>query len=278
MRRSVLLSTIVFNIAAITTAMTSTPNEISNPPPISNVVIAIAMEAEASPFINHLSLENDATFFPANSPFQAFRGKYETCEVTVITNGKDDVYGTGVDNVGTVPAALASYLALAKLDGQADLLINAGTCGGFKSNGAGIGDVFLTTGIANHDRRIPIPGFDSYGIGKIESTDVRQLADDLDMKTGVCTTGNSLDMHDVDELHMKKNDASVKDMEAAAIAWSCQLHKTPFLGVKVVTDIVDGDKPTQEEFMSNLHAASQSLQVSLPKVLAHVCGRKHDEL
>ena len=52
---------------------------------------------------------------------------------------------------------------------------------------------------------------------------------------------------------MKNNEASVKDMEAAAIAWSVALHnRTTFLGVKVVTDIVDGDKPTQEEFLEQV--------------------------
>ena len=87
------------------------------------------MEAEADPFVKHLSLENDETFFPSTTPFLAFRGRYKNCDVTVVTNGKDNVYGkeniqiifmklcklssltqrfitdnsvgTGVDNVGT---------------------------------------------------------------------------------------------------------------------------------------------------------------------------------
>ena len=33
-----------------------------------------------------------------------------------------------------------------------------GTAGGFKRKGAAIGDAFISTQIANHDRRIPIPG------------------------------------------------------------------------------------------------------------------------
>ena len=43
-------------------------------------------------------------------------------------NGKCDRFD--VDNVGTTPAALASYLAITSL--QPDLIINAGTCGGFE--------------------------------------------------------------------------------------------------------------------------------------------------
>lgn len=245
---------------------------------IKNVVFSIAMEAEAKPFVEHLGLEIDKSFFSSKTPFEAYRGEHKGCDITVVTGGKDTVYGTGMDNVGTVPAALATYLALEKLDGSADLLINAGTCGGFSAKGAAIGDVFLTTASANHDRRIPIPPFIPYGIGKVDSTPVTKLADVIGAKTGVCTTGNSLDKHDVDELHMKENDASVKDMEAAAIAWSCKLQGVPHFGVKVVTDIVDGDQPTQEEFMANLNSAAESLQSALPKVIDQICGKGHDEL
>lgn len=46
-----------------------------------------------------------------------------------------------------------------------DLVINAGTAGGFKRAGAEIGDAFISTLCAHHDRRIPIPGFTEYGKG-----------------------------------------------------------------------------------------------------------------
>lgn len=248
---------------------------------ISNVVIAIAMEAEASPFVNHLNLQPDAAFFPSETPFRAFRGKHNDCDLTVITNGKDAAYGTGVDNVGTVPASLAAFLALQHLKASpspADLLINAGTCGGFAQKGAAIGDVFLTTAVANHDRRIAIPGFTEYGVGRLDAAPVAGLAAHLDAKLGVCTTGNSLDAHDVDRKLMRENDASVKDMEAAGIAWAAEMWGTPYFGVKVVTDIVDGDQPSHEEFMENLGTAATSLQGALPKVIDFVCGKTHDEL
>ena len=101
------------------------------------------MEAEAKPFVEHLGLEKDDEFFESHLPFVAFTGMHkDVMKVTVITNGKDQVYNTGVDNVGTVPAALATYLALHKLQDSVDLLINAGTSGGFQRKGAAIGDVF----------------------------------------------------------------------------------------------------------------------------------------
>ena len=236
------------------------------------------MEAEATPFIKHMDLQPDESFFPSQTPFLAFTGEHQNTKVTVITFGKDKVYETGVDNAGTVPSSLATFLALAKMEGKVDLILNAGTCGGFKRKGAEIGDVFVTTGVANHDRRIPIPGFDKYGIGKLTTLNASQMAGALGYKTGVCTTGNSLDWVEKDDEIMKENDASVKDMEAAAIAWIAKMNSVPYLGIKVVTDIVDGGVPTQDEFMANLASAAESLQQALPKILDFLCQKDEKEL
>lgn len=67
-------------------------------------------------------------------------------------------------------------------------------------------------------------------------------------------------------------------MEGAAIAWVAELHGAPFFSIKVVTDIVDGSRPTEQEFLENLHRAAQSLERSLPKVLDFVAGKSLREL
>lgn len=253
--------------------------------PIQHVIIAIAMEAEAKPFIDHYHLTLLSDVFPEHTPFMAYGGIHDfitdtqaiSTKVTVIVNGKDRIYGTGVDNCGTVPAALAVYLAIQKYP-DVDYIVNAGTCGGFARKGATIGSVFLTSAVANHDRRIPIPPFIPYGIGRIESlhTDfIEQIAKEHSYQIGICTTGNSLDKTGEDDQIMEQNDASVKDMEAAAIAYICKMYNNkPYLGIKVVTDIVDGTKPTTEEFLENLHTASESLQRALPKILDSLCQKE----
>ncbi len=76
------------------------------------------------------------------------------------------------------------------------------------------------------------------------------------------SSGNSLDYSKEDWDQMAANEAAVKEMEAAGISWIAHLHGVPFLAVKSITDIVDGDRPPQEEFLENLHAAAQALQVS----------------
>lgn len=109
---SLLATLIIFSTSSAAFAPSTPPPTAAqtNHKMISNVVIAIAMEAEASPFVNHLNLQPDPAFFPSQTPFHAFSGKHGSCNLTVITNGKDVVHDTGVDNVGTVPAAVATFL------------------------------------------------------------------------------------------------------------------------------------------------------------------------
>jgi len=116
--------------------------------------------------------------------------------------------------------------------------------------------VFLASNFAHHDRRIAIPGFTEYGVGSHEAHSAPLLAAHLACKVGTVTTSNSLDHNADDDKHMAANDAAVKDMEGAAIAWVTEQTATALLGIKVVTDIVDGDRATHE-------------------VLTHTCTHAH---
>eukprot|EP00955_Chlamydomonas_euryale_P083324 363838-Chlamydomonas_euryale.AAC.4 len=64
----------------------------------------------------------------------------------------------------------------------------------------------------------------------------------LGFKAGVISSGNSLDYTDKDMAIMLEHGVAVKEMEAAAIAWVCDLYHKPLLCVKAVTDIVDGGR------------------------------------
>ncbi len=77
---------------------------------------------------------------------------------------------------------------------------------------------------------------------------------------------------------MAQNDASVKEMECAAIANITEMFNIPFFAIKVITDIVDGGKITQEEFLENLGTAANSLKDNVPKVVHFVAGKKVNEL
>ena len=62
--------------------------------------------------------------------------------------------------------------------------------------------------------------------------------------------------------------ARLKEMEAAAVAWVCQSLGAPFVALKAITDIVDGEAATRAEFESNLHTASAALQKKLALMLS----------
>lgn len=184
--------------------------------------------------------------------------------------------GTGMDTVGTAPASLFSYLAIQTF--SPDVIVSAGTAGGFRARGAEIGDVFIATATVNHDRRIPIPGFDDYGVDKRRTLSGSNMCQVLGLKSGVCSSGNSLDYTSEDMKRMTEHCVSVKEMEAAAISWSASLFKLPLVCLKSITDIVDGDKPAQEEFLENLHKAAASLQRVVPQALEYMSGKRVRDL
>ncbi|GBF91473.1 hypothetical protein Rsub_04213 [Raphidocelis subcapitata] len=244
--------------------------------PIKNVVLVFAMEAEAKPLIEHLGLKQDEPrAIPAPAPCVTYSGAFNGETVRVVWTGRDAEHG--VDLVGTVPAALATYLALSAWP-DTDLVISAGTAGGFKAKGAAIGDVFVSTTKMHHDRRIPLPGFDKFGLGFVPSAPTPRMQAALGLKPGVVTSGDSLDYTDRCMAIMLEHGAAVKEMEAGSIAWAAGLHGKPVLCIKAITDIVDGDRATHEEFLENLHSAAAALQGMLPRVLEFVNGKTLEQL
>ena len=239
--------------------------------PVSSVVVCMAMEQEAAPLIERLGLQPQPPF-AAPAPFVAHAGEYKGLQITVVTSGKDAA--TGVNNIGTAPAALGAYLALERL--KPDLLLNAGTCGGFKAEGGAIGSVYVVSEFRNHDRRISIPGFAEYGAARAARAAPAVTAA-LGAATGAVSSGNSLDICPEDLAALQASHACCKDMEASGIAWAASFFpQTPLVAIKVVTDIVDGDKPSHEEFLENLATAAQSLQKTVPAALDFIAGKPLD--
>jgi nucleoside phosphorylase len=232
------------------------------------IALIFAMEAEARPLIDELKLASDSSFGDPRLPFRYFRGRFgKDVELLVALNGKHDFYG--VDNIGTEPAALNTYVTLSSF--QPDVCINAGTAGGFRKKGCEIGDVFLINEPCRfHDHRIPIPGFDAYGVGTYPVFAPSEMAQRLQLKLGAVSTGNSLDYTDLCLELIERNNGSVKEMEAAAIAWIASLLKIPFIALKSVTDIVDGEHPTHEEFLRNLDAASRRIREKTIDVIRYL--------
>jgi len=236
---------------------------------IKHALILMAMKGEAAPLIDSLNLKKRNNVFRKEIPFEAYQGDVENLHVTLIVGGKDK--DLNVDNVATQPATLMTYLGIEHFN--PDIVINAGTAGGFSSQGCKIGDVYLSEGeFCYHDRRIPIPGFDKYGIGSYPSFDTSEIAKELNLKTGRISTGNSLDHTEKDLEVIESNKAVIKEMEAAAIAWVCKILNTPMFAVKAITDLLDGERATETQFSENFNLASGNLQKSVQEILKTLKG------
>lgn len=66
--------------------------------------------------------------------------------------------------------------------------------------------------------------------------------------------------------------------QGAAVAYVADLLKVPVIFIKAVTDIVDGEKPTAEEFLQNLAAVTAALDQSVTKVVDFINGKCISEL
>ncbi|XP_042507066.1 5'-methylthioadenosine/S-adenosylhomocysteine nucleosidase-like [Macadamia integrifolia] len=242
---------------------------------ISNIVIVIAMQTEALPLVQRFQLMEDPdTVFPKGVPWVRYHGIYKDLRINLIWPGKDPIWG--VDSVGTITASLVTFASIQEL--KPDLIINAGTSRGFQAKGACIGDVFLASDVAFHERRLPIPVFDEYGIGARRTFSTPNILRELNMKTGKLSTGDSLDMSPQDEALIIANDATVKDMEGAAVAYAADLFSVPAIFVKAVTDLVDGDKPTAEEFLQNMVAVTATLDQAVTNIVDFISGKCLSEL
>ena len=243
--------------------------------PINNIVILMAMEQEAAPFIKQHNLKLiKHPPWNSNLPFVAYEGVVGGMNVKLVWAGHDKRYK--VNNVATTASTLSCYIAFEAF--KPDLIISAGTAGGFKSAGGEIADVYLSSKCVFHSRRIPDSdtGYSEYGFGHYRSPPLELLANEAQCKIGVISTSDSLDYTSKDLQIMRGEGACIKEMEAAAIAWVCQQCSVPFVGIKAITDIVDNDNDLEsvDEFEQNLAKASNKLQEKLSILLKLMAGEK----
>lgn len=229
------------------------------------ICFVVAMQAEAQPFIDRFGVAEEKGFF-APLPCRLYRANVNGSELDVVLNGQQH----GSDLVGCEAACVATMAAIQRL--QPDLIINSGTCGAFRKNGAEIGDVYLSNAVMFHDRRVP--GDDAWGTQALGNYPVfdraAEIAQALGYKMGKVTTGSSLDLQPCDAQIIEENKGELKDMEGAAVAFVCSLYQIPVLLIKSVTDLCDSGAETYEEFSRNLAMASRAVAEADARVIQYL--------
>ncbi|MFA8300246.1 MAG: hypothetical protein ACEPOV_08805 [Hyphomicrobiales bacterium] len=238
---------------------------------INKIAIIMAMREEAKPIIEHFNLLPTKDLFDQQLPMEV----YSNSNIFIILNGKDPIYH--VESIGTQSAVITTLSVIQKI--QPDLIINAGTAGGFAKRGGKIGEVYSAkSGVCFHDKRIPLGDYAAMGLGNYNCLEIPNLSQKLGLKQGVVTTGNSLDIIETDEKIIDSYKGELKDMEAAAIAMICQFYNMPLIILKSITDIVDGPHPIHEEFMENLELASHNLKEKCQQLIHEIQGKTIDQV
>lgn len=235
----------------------------------------MAMQQEAQPIIDSLELiEVDRAIHP-QLPMRCYQKQVGSFKLSLIVSGLDDRHQ--VDNIGSEAATLMAYEAITQL--KPDLLISAGTAGGFAKRGAQIGTIYVSEEhFVYHDRHVPLPGFDLSAVGKYPAAKVSRLAKNLHLKAGVISTGSSLEKSEKDVLVIDEHDAVAKEMEAAGIAWVAMLFNVPMMALKSITNLIDQDNKSEAEFIKNLETASKSLHDKFLELADYLQEKTIDDL
>ena len=222
-------------------------------------LVVVAMEAEAAPVRAALGLDGAGEHLHPAFPARLWRND----RAAVAVNGTDPRFS--VDSIASQPAVTTTLHAVEAVSPQ--IVVSAGTAGGFTARGGEIASTYVASRCVFHDRRVSIPGFDRYGDGDYPVADLASTAAELGFETGTVTTGNALDAPAEDMAKMTASGAVAKDMEAAAVAWMCERLGVPFTALKVITDLVDTADEPAEQFMRNLRTATSRLAEAVPALV-----------
>lgn len=233
-------------------------------------LIIMAMRGEAEPIARRLNL-SVATQPLTPLPILWREGEYRGLHVGMAMNGVDTA--TQMDLIGTQAATLTTQAAIAHF--KPSVVLNFGTCGALSARGAQVGDLFMVTDrVWFHTRRIPLPGWDRYGLGGHKTAGSPELALRLGLKAGVLSTTDSLDFAPVDREMFAKVNADVADMEGAAIAWVSEIHGLPFYSIKGVTDLMDLDEKAGDQFQANFDRLVESISEAAIRLISELASSK----
>ena len=247
----------------------------------------IAMVAEAREIALALALDERALPAFARFGMVTFIGRYGCSTLVMLAHGVDAALAC--DRVGPEMATFAANIFFEQFP-ECEILINAGTAGaiGRRHN---IADVVLASKVCFIDQRVDsLLRAASTGASASEASagcadngpiwpevHARVLpelqAQGLGVVDGVVGTGSSFDPSDADIANLESAAATVKEMEAAAVAFVAAKHMCNFVCVKTITDIV-GAETGHDDFESNLKSSMQALANIMPSLLEELLKTK----
>ncbi len=192
--------------------------------------------------------------------FVFYSGRLAGQEVVLLRSG-----------IGKVNAAISTALLLDHY--EIDAVINTGSAGGFDPE-LNVGDIVIGQKVCHHD--VDVTAF-GYAAGQVPGLPACFVADEkwvqlaqeavqtlssVHFKTGLIASGDRF-MHepeDVARVRQRFPAMLAVEMEAAAIAQTCYLFKTPFVIIRALSDIAGKENAqTFEQFLQT--AAENAAQL-----------------
>lgn len=224
------------------------------------IVIIGAMEQEISLLKNLMHHPTEEKF----GNFLFFRGKLFNKDVILIQSG-----------IGKVNAAIATALAIHQY--KPDCIINTGSAGGI-GPGLRVGDVVIGTLIAHHDVDVTAFGY-AYGqvpamrpafeseeqLVSVARMAAREFKDAKILK-GLIVSGDQFIHTSVQAAKIRERFFGVQavEMEAAAIAQTCEQFKVPFVIIRAISDLADEEASISfEEFLEQASVNSARMVNSI---------------
>ena len=202
--------------------------------------IIFAMEEELNELKKYLNLENEYTIF--NLKF--YEGTISDVSCILVEAG-----------IGKVNAARTTQILIDNM--KVDYIFNVGVAGGVDSS-LEVGDIVIGSRLVQHDFDITAFNHDkgyipSIGVFVDSDEYLLRLAKNAikGAKCGVIASGDIFCTEiKMSEKINKKFNALCVEMEGASIAQVCYLCHTPFLVIRSISDVLNGNnKITYEEFL-----------------------------
>lgn len=233
---------------------------------VRKIMLIVAMKKEAVPIIKKLEMKLIPNSLDKHLPVEAYESVTGKGKIVLVISGKCATHG--VDRIGSQGLNLVAWEALKTF--EPDILINAGTGGGFHRNGSQPGDIYISSECVKYHDRLFSPDmfFLNYGIGSYKCLEIPNIANKIGAKIGVISTGASMLASKEEEKQMLNNKAVVKEMEAAGIAEVAQMRNVPFIALKIITDLVDTFECPQNQFTNNI----DNLTIHLANKVHELCS------
>ena len=232
--------------------------------PITKIALLVAMEEEAQPIIEALSMTSRITTL--NFGIKSYQTLLNNATIDLFVQGKRE----GASKVGALYAGVATYEIITKIAPQ--LIISVGTAGGIDINPLTViigGEKFFF-----HDRFIDVKGYEKSSLGDLSCFNLSMVSSLLNIEQHIISTGESLEFYEPHKKIVERTNAKVLDMEVCGIAQIAAEFDKKVAAIKVITNAPNNS----EQFLKNLIPAAKILAETTKKILNCIIGKTPDEL